>query len=320
MTGPPPAVAVRRAGPVTPAGAPASGDEGSRRGGVELAAAASAPAGARVALGAHWPEYAIEAAGLAAFMVVACAVATLLEHPASPVRQALPDPRVRRVPIGLAMGLTAVALIYSPWGRRSGAHFNPALTLAFWRLGKVRGWDAAFYPLAHFAGGLAGVGVAWLGLGAALADARVRFAATVPGPAGAGVAFAAELGMTFVLMAVVLVVSNRPGLARWTGLSAAALVALYIVLEAPLSGMSLNPARTVGSAVWAGAWPALWVYLTAPPLGMLLAAEAYARAAGAAGVRCAKLQHDGDGRCIFRCGYDFGPAGPRSTAPGREAA
>ncbi len=321
MAGAPPAVVVRRAGSGAPPAPPASGEAGLRRGGVEPVAAALAPAGAGGALRAHWPEYAIEAAGLAAFMVAACAVATLLEHPASPVRQALPDPRLRRVPTGLAMGLTAVALIYSPWGRRSGAHFNPALTLAFWRLGKVRGWDAAFYALAQVAGGLAGVGIAWLGVGGALADPRVRFAATVPGPAGAGAAFAAELGMTFVLMSVVLLVSNRPGLARWTGLCAAALVALYIVVEAPLSGMSLNPARSVGSAAWAAAWPGLWVYLTAPPLGMLLAAETYARAAGRAAVRCAKLRHDGAARCIFRCGYEPGmPGMPPSGAPGRGAA
>jgi len=261
------------------------------------------PVGAGVALRAHWPEYGIEAAGLGAFMLSACLFTTLLEHPASPVRQALPDAFLRRLPMGLAMGLTAVALIYSPWGRRSGAHFNPATTLAFWRLGKVAGWDAAFYVLAQFLGGLAGVGLAAAILGARVADPAVRFAATTPGARGAVVAFAAELLMTFVLMTVVLTVSNRPGGARFTGVCAAALVAAYIVLEAPLSGMSLNPARTTGSAVWAGVWMAFWVYLAAPPLGMLLATEAYRRVPGLPPVRCAKLQHDATQRCIFRCGY-----------------
>lgn len=256
---------------------------------------------ARAALAAHWPEYLIEAGGLGVFMLVACAGATLLEHPRSAVHAALGDARARRGLMGLLMGATALLLVYSPWGRRSGAHFNPATTLTFWRLGKVDGWDAGFYALAQFAGALAGVGMAALLLGPPLADPAVRFAVTQPGGRGVPVAFAAEAAMTFVLMTVVLTVSNRPAVARWTGACAAALVAAYILVEAPVSGMSLNPARTTGSAAWAGSWTAWWLYLVAPLAGMLLAAEVHRQRA--APVRCAKLQHDGGQRCIFRCGY-----------------
>ena len=74
---------------------------------------------------ARWPDYAIEAVGLATFMVVACALGTLLGHPGSPVFRMLPDAVTRRVVMGAAMGLTAVALIYSPWGRRSSARPPP---------------------------------------------------------------------------------------------------------------------------------------------------------------------------------------------------
>jgi len=245
----------------------------------------------------------IEAAALALFMVSACLFATLLEHPNSPVRRAVTDAMLRRIPMGLAMGATAAAVIYSRWGQRSGAHLNPAVTLTFWRLGRVKGWDAVFYVVAQFAGGIAGVGAAAAGLGAAVAHPAVNYAATVPGDGGPGVAFAAELLMTFVLMTVVLLVSNRPGLNRFTGLCAAALVASYIVVEAPLSGMSLNPARTVGSAVHAELWTGLWVYLTAPLLGMLAAAQLYVATRGRHAVRCAKLHHENSERCIFRCGY-----------------
>ena len=59
--------------------------------------------------------------------------------------------------MGAIMGLTAIGLIYSPWGQQSGAHLNPAVTLTFWRLGKVATWDALFYVLAQFAGGALGV-------------------------------------------------------------------------------------------------------------------------------------------------------------------
>ena len=94
----------------------------------------------------HWPEYLMEAAGLGLFMISACVFGTLLEHPASPVRAGrCPTPLVRRVLMGLAMGLTAIAIIYSPWGQRSGAHMNPAVTLTFLRLGKVAPADAVFY-------------------------------------------------------------------------------------------------------------------------------------------------------------------------------
>src|SRR5690349_10854499 len=87
--------------------------------------------------------YAIEAVLLGAFMVSACAVTAPLEHPASPLRHAIGSALARRAIIGAAMGATAVLLIYSPWGRRSGAHMNPAMTLCFLRLGKIRARDAA---------------------------------------------------------------------------------------------------------------------------------------------------------------------------------
>jgi aquaporin Z len=271
--------------------------------GAGSAAARSPGTGAAAALAHHWPEYLIEAAGLGLFMVSACLFATLLEHPGSPVRQAVTSPVLRRIPMGLAMGLTAVALVYSPWGQRSGAHFNPSVTLAFWRLGRVRRWDAVFYAAAQFAGAIAGVGVAAALVGARLAHPAVNHAATVPGPLGAGVAFAAELLMTFGLMTVVLRVSSRPDLNRLTGLCAGALVAAYIVVEAPLSGMSLNAARTVGSALPARTWTALWVYLAAPLLGMLAAAQVHVTTRGAGAVPCAKLHHANRQRCIFACEY-----------------
>jgi aquaporin Z len=251
----------------------------------------------------HWPEYLIEGAGLGMFMLSACLFATLLEHPSSPIRQTVMNAMLRRIPMGLAMALTAVAIIYSRWGQRSGAHLNPALTLTFWRLGKVKAWDAIFYVAAQFVGGITGVAVAAAALRLRLAHPAVNYAATVPGAGGVGVAFGAEFLMTFALMTVILTVTNRPGLNRFTGLFAGALVASYIILEAPLSGMSLNPARTVGSAVYAHVWTALWVYFAAPLLGMLAAAQLYVATRGLPAILCAKLHHENQQRCIFRCNY-----------------
>ena len=108
---------------------------------------------AKRAITAHWPEYMIEAICLGTFMISACAFSALLEHPASPVRASVMSADIRRFLVGLAMGITAILLIYSPLGRRSGAHMNPATTLTFYRLGKVEGWDAFFYMLSQFTGG-----------------------------------------------------------------------------------------------------------------------------------------------------------------------
>lgn len=255
------------------------------------------------ALARAWPEYLMEAAGLGLFMLSACLFTALIDYPGSLIHQAISDPLLRRALIGIAMGLTAVGIIYSPWGKQSGAHLNPSVTLTFFRLGKVESWDALFYVLAQFAGGMIGVLVAARVLGDPLADPSVQYATTVPGPGGPGVAFVAEAVISFGLMSTLLAVSNTEGLARRTGLFAGFLVATYVTFEAPLSGMSMNPARTLGSALPAQVWTALWVYFTAPPLGMLLAAEVYLRLRGASGVICAKLHHHNSKRCIFRCGY-----------------
>lgn len=257
----------------------------------------------------HWREYAAEAALLGAFMVSACVCAVLLDHPASAALRALPDPLARRALFGLAMGATAVAIVYSPPGRRSGAHLNPAVTLAFLRLGRIRARDAALYAVAQVAGATVGVLVAWAALGARLAHPAVHFVTTRPGPAGALAAFAAEIALSFVLMAVVLAVSASRR-ADWTGVCAGVLVALYITFEAPVSGMSMNPARSLGAALVARDGEALWIYLAAPPLGMLAAAEAMRkRAAGA----CAKLSHVASVPCIF-CGQGTDVAAPRRAA------
>ncbi len=245
----------------------------------------------------------MEAAGLGAFMISACVFATILEYPGSSIHEVIADPTLRRFLMGLTMGLTAIGIIYSPWGKQSGAHINPSVTLTFFRLGKIEPWDGAFYVLAQFMGGVAGILIASLALNHWLADPHVNYVATIPGMQGPRLALLAEVVISFVLMGTVLVVSNTDRLAPYTGLFAGALVATYITFEAPLSGMSMNPARTLASTIPAGTWTFLWIYVLAPTLGMLLAAEMYLRIKGAQRVICAKLHHHNDKRCIFRCGY-----------------
>lgn len=269
-----------------------------------------------LALREHRIEYLIEAVGLGLFMVAAGLFGTLLEAPVSPINQAIPDPLIRRLLMGLAMGTTAIVLVYSRWGMRSGAHFNPAVTLTFFRLGKIEPADAMFYVIAQFLGAVAGVLAVDLAIGRPFEDAPVRFVGTFP-DAGEAVAFIAEIVIAAVLMSVVLHTSNRERLRRFTGLMAGCLVALYITVESPISGMSLNPARSFGSLAVGGLWQSLWIYFLAPPAGMFLAGALY-RFRNDRPVICAKLHHDNNERCIFRCGYADPAGAVTAAAPSTE--
>src|SRR5438876_11762968 len=126
----------------------------------------------------HWPEYFCEAAELGLFLISAGLFTILLHHPRSPVVNFIPSEFTRRMLTGIAMGGTAIALVFSPLGKRSGAHFNPAVTLTFWRLGKVKNWDAFFYVIAQFIGGIAGVFVVTLVARTMLSHPAVKYVAT----------------------------------------------------------------------------------------------------------------------------------------------
>ncbi len=188
-------------------------------------------------------------------------------------------------------------------GKRSGAHFNPAITLSYFRLGKIARWDALFYVVFQFVGGVLGVAVAAIFFGSTLANPAVEYAVTVPGQYGTTAAFFAELFMSALLMGVVLWMTNRPHLALYTGYSVGVLIALYILFFAPVSGFSINPARTTGSAVFAGVWTAWWIYFVAPLFGMLVIAETYFRLYGADCILCAKLHIDRRYPCPFLCNF-----------------
>ncbi len=264
------------------------------------------PLGAAASLQAHWPEYLMEAAALGIFMVSAGAFTALLDAPASPVAALVTSAGARRALVGLAMGGTAMGLIYSPWGKRSGAHMNPAITVTFLRLGKIPAWDAAYYVVFQFLGGLAGILLTAAVLGGNLTRPPVTWVVTVPGPAGAGAALVGEAIIAFLMMLMIVAVSNRRGAARFTGLLAGILISLFVTFESPYSGFGMNPARTFASALPSGIWTAFWIYVAVPPAAMLLAAQAYLAVKGPAGVRCCKLHHRSDRPCIF-CGARVTP-------------
>jgi aquaporin Z len=190
------------------------------------------------ALREHWPEYLIEAWALSCLMISIGLFASALGSPKSPMYAAVPNAAIRTVLLALAIGATLALIIQSPWGKRSGAHMNPAITLAFLRVGKAHPWDGLFFILAQTAGGILGVSAVALFVGTLFTDPPVRYAVTTPGPAGAGIALVAETMISFALMAAILVFTASIHLIRFTSLAAGCVVALFIIVEAPLSGAS----------------------------------------------------------------------------------
>jgi aquaporin Z len=263
------------------------------------------PAKAKIvrALCEHWPEYAMEAALLGFYMIAAGVFAVLLRSPVSPLRKWIASPLLSRALYGCAMGATSTALVYSPWGRQSGAHANSAITLTYWRLGKVSTIDALFYAIAQLAGGVSGVLFTWVLMGDSFRLPPVSFVITKPGPQGVWWALAAEFLISFLMMSTILAVTNRATLAKYGGIITGCLVALFLAFEAPLSGMSMNPARTFSSALPGWLWQGAWAYFVGPVVGMLLAVEVRRRLLHAPMRACAKLYHDEHTRCIF-CGHE----------------
>ena len=227
------------------------------------------------ALQKNWQVYLIEAWALGMFMVSAAVFVILIEHPAFPVRESIPSPLIRRFLVGLAMGVTAVLLIYSSWGKKSGAHMNPAVTLTFLQLDRIHLADAIWYILAQFVGGTFAIYLFKWFMMDYIADIRVNYVVTVPGTEGQVLAFLLETLLSFLLFAMVLFNSNDERLAPYTGYFVGVLLTLFIAFEAPYSGMSINPARTVASALPAGIWTGWWLYFIGPIIGMQIAGYFY---------------------------------------------
>lgn len=232
------------------------------------------------ALRRHWPHYLVEAGGLAAFVSLSSATSVVFHHPSSAVARALgPSEMVQRTGLALVVGGLIMAMAYSPWGKRSGSHFNPAITLAFWKLGHIRTADAVWYVLAQFAGGLAAAFAVFKLLDPWFGYPAVHYNTTRPPNVAFGWAWAllAEMVISAVFLLVLLYALHSARLKAWVGALAGALLALFIVFESPISGMSLNPARSLATATAAGLSPALWVYLVGPLAAMWAAAVWFGR-------------------------------------------
>ncbi|MBL1098416.1 MIP/aquaporin family protein [Streptomyces coffeae] len=218
----------------------------------------------------HWAAAAVEFAltGVLLFVVVT-AVRWVM---ASPLGAHLPDLRLQ---LTVVAGIVALALwlaLRSLWGRYSGGHLNPAVTLALWVTGAFPGRDVLPYAVAQLAGSLVGTGLARLVWGTVVSG-PMAYAAVGPAPGWTAPAlFAAEAGATALIMGLALLLLALPQGTRWIPMALPLAVAAAIVALGPSTGGSANPARQLGPALWAGRTDSLWIYLLAPPTGASLVA------------------------------------------------
>ncbi len=179
--------------------------------------------------------------------------------------------QITHVGVSLVFGLIITVMIYT-FGHISGAHFNPAVTLAFVVARHFPVRRLWVYWLAQCAGAI----LAALCLRLLLGDVA-HLGATLPaGSGGAWQSFAFEALLTFFLMVVIMAMATDT---RAVGQSAALAIGATVALEAlfagPISGASMNPARSLGPALVSGIWSAQWVYLCAPLLGAVVGALVY---------------------------------------------
>ena len=255
------------------------------------------------AIRVHWIEYVMEALEMAALMVGICVAAALTYSSESPVHHLSLTRAEQSLLMGTIVALATFLIIRSPYGRRTGAHLNPALTLAYLWLGRIHRWDAVNYVVSQFAGALAGVFVAYHVLGHHLSAPPVLYVVTLPGDYGRFVAFVAESLLSALLMGVVLYTTNHRRLTRFSPFFVALITVSSYVLSTSVSGFSVNPARSFSSAFFAWIWHGIWIYFAAPCLGMLTAAAIYVRFMGSDGVYCAKVFHDLESPCPFPCRF-----------------
>ena len=245
--------------------------------------------------GWHWAEWSAEALGTAILFAVGFCVVALLISPQSPFAGAVHG--VRFLLVGLNFGVLSALIAVSPLGRRSGAHLNPAVTIAFWLRGDVHRHDLAGYTVAQFAGALAGT--ATFTLVAGDWARAIHHARTTPAPVGAITGTLIEAMLTAGLLLTVFACLARPRLQPWTpALVAVALTAL-IWVGSPATGASLNPARSLWPALIDGDTRDLWVYFAGPAIGALIAAVVTSLVG--MGPLTAKLAHGPHRGCLMRC-------------------
>jgi aquaporin Z len=214
----------------------------------------------------------------------------------SPMVRLVPNALLRTILTAFLFGMIGGAIALSWVGRESGAHINPAVTMAFWLIRKLDLRTATGYIVAQMLGACLGALplLAWGSMGRSVA-----FGATLPGEGySTAVVLMGEAVTTFGLVATLCVFIGFGPLRPLTPYVIPFLYAVMVPLEAPISGTSTNPARTFGPALISGRWDGWWIYWLGPMLGMVIAILVCSSLARR--IEVAKLYHfESDRRRLF---------------------
>lgn len=193
----------------------------------------------------------------------------VLIGPGASVVNAWTNGVVTHVGVALAFAFVVTAMIYT-LGHLSGAHINPAVTVAFWSVRRFPSRDVLPYVAAQCVGAIGAAASLRALLGSVIEAGTTLPAISIMG------AVATEFLLSFALMFVIMAVATDERVAH--GFAAIAIgltVGFCALVGGPLTGASMNPARSLGPAVISGVWRAHWLYWIGPMLGATAAAHAY---------------------------------------------
>ena len=217
----------------------------------------------------HPALYAAEFAGTLLLVAVGLSIVIALWAPNGPLANLPLGIPARRVVTGLLFGTTGALIALSPLGKLSGAHINPAMTLAFWLEGRIKACDALGYIVAQVLGGIAGATLllAWGPVGA-----DDSYGASLPNPhLPIWLPLGGEVICGFALVLLIFIMAAHKATRPFTPWINPPLFALLNLFESPASGASANPARSIGPALMAGTWHGQWIYIVGPCAGAALA-------------------------------------------------
>jgi len=244
----------------------------------------------------RWRLFFSELIGTAVLVFGGLSVVIFMFGEGSPMARLVPNVVVRNALTAFLFGTIGSVIALSRIGRESGAHINPAVTLAFWLMRKLDMRAAVGYMVAQMLGACVGALplLVWGSMGRS-----VSFGATVPGAGYSTTAVVlGEIVTTFGLVATLCVFLGYRHLRHLTPMAIPFLYAVMVPLEAPISGTSTNPARTFGPALISGRWDGWWIYWLGPFLGMLAAIVVCSFLAKR--IEVAKLYHfESDRRRLF---------------------
>lgn len=210
---------------------------------------------------------AAELIGTALLLLVGLSVVIGNWGAGSPVALLIPSEPVRRAVTGFLFGTTGCLIALSPVGKISGAHINPAVSVAFWLRGKMKTPLMIGYICSQLTGAVLG-SIPLLLWGKQ--GRSVNYGSTEPGSAGLQAAFLGEVLTTAALITLVFLFVGNKRLRNYTPYTMPFLYGCMVWLEAPFSGCSTNLARSFGPAVVSQVFTDFWVYIFAPLTGVVL--------------------------------------------------